>query len=187
MKKTWKLLPKIFGDQFRITEREAIKILEESIYSKHWKHGPAGAAGIMWRDEEIKELFNFVLLEEDILVKKVGRKKVQKELFYRSHIFKDFVHKSGLLYKKNTAGYKTFKNDYGKWKRLKYFKPSWKRGTKTPSFFKLRKRVRAKNKKFEDLIVAGNEKLSAGQAHTTKLIKSGEWEITPLGLRKIPE
>ena len=131
MKKTWKLLPKIFGDQFRITEREAIKILEESIYSKHWKHGPAGAAGIMWRDEEIKELFNFVLLEEDILVKKVGRKKVQKELFYRSHIFKDFVHKSGLLYKKNTAGYKTFKNDYGKWKRLKYFKPSWKRGTKT--------------------------------------------------------
>ena len=187
MKKTWKLLPKIFGDQFRITEREAIKILEESIYSKHWKHGPAGAAGIMWRDEEIKELFNFVLLEEDILVKKVGRKKVQKELFWRSPVLRDFVHKSGLLYKKNTAGYKTFKNDYGKWKRLKYFKPSWKRGTKTPSFFKLRKRVRAKNKKFEDLIVAGNEKLSAGQAHTTKLIKSGEWEITPLGLRKIPK
>ena len=60
-------------------------------------------------------------------------------------------------------------------------------GTKTPSFFKLCKRVRASNKKFDDLIVAGNEKLSAGQAHTKKLIKSGEWELTPLGLRKIPE
>jgi len=148
MKKTvWKLLPKIFGDQFKITEAEAIKILQENIYSKHWKHGPAGAAGIMWRDKYIQELFKLVLLDEDILAKKVGRKKVQKELFYRSHVLKDFVIKSGLSYKKNTAGYKTFKNDYGKWKRLKYFKPSWKRGTKTPSFFKLRQRVRASNKK----------------------------------------
>ena len=185
MKKTWKLLPKIFGDQFRITEREAIKILEESIYSKHWKHGPAGAAGIMWRDEEIKELFKLVLLEEDILVKKVGRKKVQKELFYRSHIFKDFVHKSGLLYKKNSASYETFTNDYGKWKQLKFFKPSWKKGRRTLD--KLSKRVKASNKKIDVLQSDENKLRSAGLEYTRGLKESGEWEVTPLGLRKIPK
>ncbi len=128
MKKTWKLLPKIFRDQFNITETEAIQILQETIYNKHWKHGPAGAAGIMWRDKYIRELFKLVLLEEDILVKKVGRKKVQKELFYRSHIFKEFVVVAGLKYKKNSSSYETFTNDYGSWKQLKFFKPSWKRG-----------------------------------------------------------
>jgi len=187
MKKTWKLLPKIFGDQFKITEREAIKILQEQLFNNNWKHGPAGAAGIMWRDEYIKELFKLVLLDEDILVKKVGRKKVQKELFYRSHIFKDFVIKSGIYYKKNKKGYKTFTNDYGSWKQLKFFKPSWKRGKKTPSFFKLRARVRARNKKIDALEIAESKQRNTGLKYTKGLIESGEWEATPLGLRKIPK
>jgi len=183
MKKTWKLLPKIFGDQFNITETEAIQILQETIYKIHWKHLPAGAAGIMWRDKYIRELFKLVLLEEDILVKKVGRKKVQKELFYRSHIFKEFVVVAGLKYKENNYGYLNFKNDYSRWKRLKFFKPSWKRGKITNE--KILKRIRASNKKIEVMETAESKKRSAGQKYTENLIKSGEWERTPAGLRKI--
>ena len=185
MKKTWKLLPKIFGDQFKITEREAIKILQENIYSKHWKHGPAGAAGIMWRDKYIQELFKLVLLDEDILVKKVGRKKVQQELFYHSHILKDFIVKDGLNYKRNKFGYLNFKNDYAKWKRLKFFKPSWKKGKLTNA--KLLKRLKASNKKLDAIETAESKKRIAGQEYTKALVDAGKYEITPAGLRKIIE
>ena len=189
MKKTWKLLPKIFRDQFKITEREAIKILEDNIYrpSYNWKHGIDKAAGIMWRDEYIKELFKLVLIDEDILVKKVGRKKVQKELFWRSPVLRDFVIASGLNYKRSNSGYLAFKNDYGRWKQLKIFKPSWRKGKKTPSFFKLRARVKASNKKLDAPQVAESKLRSAGLEYTKGLIESGEWEITAAGLRKIPK
>ena len=187
MKKTWKLLPKIFGDQFKITEREAIRILEDNIYrpSYNWKHGIDKAAGIMWRDEYIKELFKLVLIDEDILVKKVGRKKVQKELFWRSPVLRDFVIASGLNYKRSNSGYLAFKNDYAKWKQLKIFKPSWKKGKITHN--KILKRIRAANKKLAAPQAAENKLRSAGQEYTRGLYEAGGWEITAAGLRKIPK
>ena len=185
MKKTWKLLPKIFRDQFKLTEREAIKILQENIYrpSYNWKHGEAKTAGVMWRDKYIQELFKLVLIDEDILVKKVGRKKVQKELFWRSHVFKDFVIMSGLNYRRSNSGYLAFKNDYAKWKQLKIFKPSWKKGKITHN--KLLKRIRASNKKIDALETAESKKRIAGLEYTRGLKESGEWEETAAGLRKI--
>ena len=186
MKKTvWKLLPKIFGDQFKITEAEAIQILQESIYSKHWKHGPAGAAGVMWRDKYILELFKFVLLDEDVLVRKVGRAKVQKELFYHSKPFEEFIIAAGLKYKRNKFGYLNFKNDYSKWKRLKFFKPTWKKGKITEK--KLLKRLKARNKKIDDLEIAESKQRTEGLDYTAKLIRAGKYEYTPFGLRKIPD
>ena len=185
MKKTWKLLPKIFRDQFKLTEREAIKILQENIYrpSYNWKHGEAKTAGVMWRDKYIQELFKLVLIDEDILVKKVGRKKVQQELFYHSQIFKDFVVAAGLNYKRNKLGYENFTNDYPKWKRLKFFKPSWQKGKITNT--KLLKRIRASNKKIDALETAESKKRNAGLEYTRGLIESGQWEKTAAGLRKI--
>ena len=187
MKKTWKLLPQIFGDQFKITEREAIKILQENIYrpSYNWKHGIDKTAGIMWRDEYIKELFKLVLIDEDILVKKVGRKKVQKELFWRSPVLRDFVIASGLNYKRSNSGYLAFKNDYAKWKQLKIFKPSWKKGKITHN--KILKRIRAANKKIDAPRAAESKLRSAGLEYTKGLIESGGWEVTAAGLRKIPK
>jgi len=183
MKIKWKFLPQIFGGQFKLTEAEAIKILQESIYSKHWKHAADGAAGVMWRDKYILELFKLVLLEEDILVKKVGRKKVQQELFYHSQIFKDFVVAAGLNYKRNKLGYENFTNDYPKWKRLKFFKPSWQKGKITNT--KLLKRIRASNKKIDELQTDENKLRAAGQEYTKALIDAGKYEETPSGLRKI--
>ena len=187
MKIKWKLLPQIFGGQFKLTEAEAIKILQENIYrpSYNWKHGAAKTAGVMWRDKYIQELFKLVLIDEDILVKKVGRKKVQKELFYHSKVFHLFVIMAGLNYKRSNSGYLNFKNDYAKWKRLKLFKPSWKKGKITHK--KILKRIKASNKKIDALETAESKKRDAGQEYTRGLYKSGGWEITAAGLRKIPK
>jgi len=186
MKIKWKFLPQIFGGQFKLTEAEAIKILQENIYrpSYNWKHGAAKTAGIMWRDKYIQELFKLVLIDEDILVEKVGRKKVQKELFYHSKVFHLFVIMAGLNYKRNKFGYRDFtSNDYGKWKQLKLFKPSWKKGKMTNT--KLLKRIRASNKKIDALETAESKKRNAGLEYTRGLIESGQWEKTAAGLRKI--
>jgi hypothetical protein len=183
MKKTWKL--ELFLDQFKLTEAEAIKILQENIFrpSYNWKHGAAKTEGIMWRDKYIQELFKLVLIDEDILVKKVGRKKVQKELFWRSSVLKHFVIISGLSYKRTDSGYLSFKNDYAKWKQLKFFKPSWKKGKITHK--KVLQRIKASNKKIDALETAESKKRKAGQEHTRGLYESGEWEKTAAGLRKI--
>ncbi|HAT66917.1 MAG TPA: hypothetical protein DCS66_20385 [Flavobacteriaceae bacterium] len=140
MKKTWKLLPKIFGDQFRITEGEAIQILQEQLFSKNWKHGKAGKLGRMWTDPVIINEFNSLLKAEDKIAKTITRKKVQQELFKSAACLR-FCQVAGLKYR----GYLNFKNDYAKWKRLPMFSPSWKKGTITID--KVRKKLAAKNKK----------------------------------------
>ena len=76
---TWQQLGLIFEGQFGVTAEEATEIISKEIFSNNWKHGAAKTAGVMWRDEYIQELFKLVLIDEDILVEKVGRKKVQKE------------------------------------------------------------------------------------------------------------
>ena len=145
MKKTWKLLPKIFGDQFKITEAEAIKILQEHLFSKNWKHGKSGTLGRMWKDPMIVAAFTHVLEEEDKISKTVTRKKVQQELFYSGKKTKLFILVAGLKYHQNKTGYLNFKNDYSRWKRLPMFSPSWKKGTITID--KVRKKLAARNKK----------------------------------------
>ena len=105
MKKTWKLLPKIFGDQFRITEGEAIQILQEQLFSKNWKHGKAGKLGRMWTDPVIINEFNSLLKAEDKIAKTITRKKVQQELFKSAACLR-FCQVAGLKYR----GYLNFKN-----------------------------------------------------------------------------
>ena len=104
MKKTWKLLPKIFGDQFRITEGEAIQILQEQLFSKNWKHGKAGKLGRMWTDPVIINEFNSLLKAEDKIAKTITRKKVQQELFKSAACLR-FCQVAGLKYR----GYLNFK------------------------------------------------------------------------------
>ena len=151
MKKfTWEQLGLIFEGQYKISAAEAAEILTKEIYSHHWKHGAAGKIGRMWRDPLIVSTFTHVLEEEDILAKKIGRKKCQKELFYNGKKFSQFLLVAGLVYKKDNAGYKTFKNDYAKWKKISSFINTWKRGD--IGLAKARAKVAKKKAAFEELL-----------------------------------
>ena len=113
------------------------------------------------------------------------------ELF-KSKQLKIFIIIAKLQYSK--SGYKTFKNDYGKWKKLKVFKNVWKKGKRTSKKLdprlemKLSARVRAADK----ILKASNEMRAEGIAHTKKLLESGEYEKIKdmqgnISLRKIPK
>ena len=141
MKKfTWEQLGLIFEGQYKISAAEAAEILTKEIYSHHWKHGAAGKIGRMWRDPLIVSTFTHVLEEEDILAKKVGRKKCQKELFYSGKKFSQFLLVAGLV----------FKNDYAKWKKIPNFINTWKRGD--IGLAKARAKVAKKKAAFDELV-----------------------------------
>ena len=137
MKKTWKLLPKIFRDQFKLTEAEAIQILQENLFDKSkygWKYGSSGKLGGMWQDPIVVSAFTHVLAEEDKIAKTVTRKKVYAELF-KSKAFGAFIRAAGLkIYKSHSR----CTNDYSYWKALPIFKPSWQRGTITVDKYRIK-------------------------------------------------
>ena len=146
---TWQQLGLIFEGQFGVTAEEASKIISKEIFSHNWKHGVDGKVGRMWHDEVVVANFTHVLEEEDKLAKKVGRKGATKELFFNSDKLKVFILIARLKYKKTDAGFKTFKNDYAKWKRLKVFKNVWKRGIIILD--KLRKKTASKIRDYEKI------------------------------------
>jgi hypothetical protein len=190
-KLTWQQLGRIYEGAYGVTVEEAAKIISKEIFGRNWKHGSGGECGRMWGDEVVVANFTQVLEEEDRLAKKFGRKKAVKELF-KSKQLKIFIIIAKLQYSK--SGYKTFKNDYGKWKKLKVFKNVWKKGKRTSKKLdprlemKLSARVRAADK----ILKASNEMMAEGIAHTKKLLESGEYEKIKdmqgnISLRKIPK
>ena len=102
---------------------------------------------------------------------------------WKSKQLKIFIIIAKLQYSK--LGYKTFKNDYGKWKKLKVFKNVWKKGKRTSKKFE--KRIKARVYAADKILKASNEMMAGGEEHTKKLLESGEWEKTSSGLRKIPK
>jgi hypothetical protein len=181
---TWALLRRIFEGQFKLTAGEAATILTKEIYKNKWKHNMDGKIGMMWRDEVIVATFTHVIEEEELFAKEVGRKNALRKLYkdgVKWKIFKDFA---GLIYSKN-RGYKNFCNDYAKWKRLKFFKNVWIKGKITENKF-LKKQLRNVSK--ANKVLKGENKVVADAfIRREKLIKSGEFEETSLGLRKIPK
>ncbi len=171
---TWQQLGLIFEGQFGVTAGEASKIISKEIFSHNWKHGAGGKVGRMWHDGDVIASFTHVLEDEDKLVKIVGRKRASKELFFNSDKLKLFLLIANLRYKATGAGFKTFKNDYAKWKRIKVFKNVWKRGSKT--LRKLRKRTAAKRRKYEKILKDQNIMMEHGQKKTKDLIDSGKYE-----------
>ena len=171
---TWQQLGLIFEGQFGVTAEEASKIISKEIFSHNWKHGVGGKAGRMWHDEVVVANFTQVLEEEDKLAKKVGRKKASKELFFNSSKFNLFLIIASLKYKRTDAGFKTFKNDYAKWKRLSVFKNVWKRGSITLN--KLRKRTASKVKKYEKILGSESVSREIGRKKRKQLIDSGDFE-----------
>ena len=174
---TWQQLGLIFEGQFGVTAEEATEIISKEIFSNNWKHGANGKVGRMWQDEVVVANFTHVLEEEDKLAKKVGRKKVARELFFTSDKLAMFVLIARLRYKRTNAGFKTFKNDYAKWKRLKVFKNVWKAGSRTLN--KLRKRTTAKTRKFEAMMKAESISRSKGIKNRKEMLASGKFEEVP--------
>ena len=184
-KLTWQQLGLIFGDQFKLTASEAATILTKEVFSHNWKHGKDKQLGMMWRDSIIVSAFTHVLEEEDILAKKVGRKNVLRKLYNDGDKWDQFKIIAGLKYKKDKLGYKTFTNDYGRWKKLKFFKNVWKKGKRTEN--KLHKRILRKINAADEVLSLGNVQKAEGEDYTKRLEASGEYERTPSGLRKIPK
>ena len=182
-KLTWQQLGLIFGDQFKLTASEAATILTKEVFSHNWKHGKDKQLGMMWRDSIIVSAFTHVLEEEDILAKKVGRKNVLRKLYNDGDKWNQFKIIAGLKYKKGKFGFKTFKNDYGRWKKLKFFKNVWKKGKITK--IKFHKRQLRKIKAADKILSLENKQKAEGEDYTKRLIASGKYEKTPSGLRKI--
>ena len=186
MKKfTWQHLGQIFEGQFKLTTAEAATILTGHIFNHKWKHGKDKNIGMMWRDKKIVAAFTNVLVEEEEIAKEVGRKKTLKKLFDDGVSWKHFKILAGLIYKKGSEGFRTFRNDYGKWKRLKFFKGAYKTGKRTENKFLKRelRKVSRRNK----ILNAENKDMDAGLKNTIKLLESGQYEMGPAGLRKIPK
>jgi len=137
MKKRWKFIQKIFEDQFKLTEAEAIQILQENLFDKSkygWKYGSSGKLGGMWQDPIVVSAFTHVLAEEDKIAETVTRKKVYAELF-KSKAFRAFIRVAGLkIYKSHSR----CTNDYSYWKGLPMFNPSWQRGTITVDKYRIK-------------------------------------------------
>ena len=185
---TWKSLGQIFEGQFKLTIAEAATILTGHIFNHKWKHGKDKNIGMMWRDEMIVAAFINVLGEEEELAKEVGRKKALRKLFDDGVIWKQFKILAGLKYKKGSEGFRTFRNDYGLWKRLKLFKNVknvYKTGKITSK--KFGKQIKAKVYAADKILSAENKDMDAGRLHTRKLLESGEFEMGPTGLRRIPK
>lgn len=171
---TWQHLGLIYEKQFGVTPEEASEIIAKEIFSHNWKHGFKGKVGRMWHDEVVVANFTHVLEEEERLAKKVGRKRAVKELFFTSDKIKVFMLIASLKYKFTKAGFKTFKNDYAKWKRLKFFKSVWKRGSRVLN--KLRKRTAAKINKYEAIVEAENISMGKGIDRRKEMIASGKYK-----------
>jgi len=185
---TWQSLGQIFEGQFKLTIAEAATILTGHIFNHKWKHGKDKNIGMMWRDEMIVAAFINVLGEEEELAKEVGRKKALRKLFDDGVIWKQFKILAGLKYKKGSEGFRTFRNDYGLWKRLKLFKNVknvYKTGKITSK--KFGKQIKAKVYAADKILSAENKDMDAGRLHTRKLLESGEFEMGPTGLRRIPK
>jgi len=186
MKKfTWQHLGQIFEGQFKLTTAEAATILTGHIFNHKWKHGKDKKIGMMWRDKIIVVAFTNVLAEEEELAKQVGRKKSLRKLFDDGVRWGQFKILAGLKYKNGSEGFKTFRNDYGLWKKLKLFKGAYKTGKITSKKFD--KRIKARVYAGEKILKARNEMIAGGIEHTKKLIESGDYEVTSAGLRKIPK
>ena len=179
-KLTWQQLGRIYEGAYGVTVEEAAKIISNEIFGRNWKHGSKkGTFGRMWGDEIVVAAFTHVLEEEDKLVKKFGRNKAVRKLF-KSDIFERFLITAKLT---TYTNYKTFKNDYGKWKKLKAFKNVWKKGKITSK--KIEKRIKARVRAADKILKAENKNVLTGREHTKRLIASGKYEQTPSGLRKI--
>ena len=186
MKKfTWQHLGQIFEGQFKLTTAEAATILTGHIFNHKWKHGKDKNIGMMWRDEMIVAAFTNVLAEEDEIAKQVGRKKALRKLFDGGVRWGQFKILAGLEYKKSSLGFRTFRNDMSKWKALKFFKGAYKTGKRTENKF-LKRELRAASKR-NKILNAQNKDMDAGLKNTIKLLESGEYEISPTGLRRIPK
>ena len=159
-KLTWQQLGLIFGDQFKLTASEAATILTKEVFSHNWKHGKDKKLGMMWRDSLIVAAFTHVLEEEDILAKKVGRKNVLRKLYNDGDKWDQFKIIAGLKYKKDKLGYKTFTNDYGRWKKLNFFKNVWKKGKRTSK--KVGKQMKARVYAADKILKASNEMMAGG-------------------------
>ena len=179
---TWAQLGRVYESTYGVTAEEAAAIISEAIFSKNWKHGSKkGTIGRMWEDQYVVEIFARVLEEEDRLVKIFGRKAAAKELF-KSDVLDRFIFSAKL---KKYSSYKTFKNDYGKWKQMKGFKNVWKKGKRTSKKFE--KRIKAKVYAADKILKASNEMMARGKEHTKRLLESKEYEKGPAGPRKIPK
>tara|TARA_R100001244_G_scaffold16580_1_gene17952 strand:+ start:348 stop:908 length:561 start_codon:yes stop_codon:yes gene_type:complete len=186
MKKfTWQNLGQIFEGQFKLTTAEAATILTGHIFNHKWKHGKDKNIGMMWRDKIIVAAFTNVLAEEEELAKQVGRKKSLRKLFDDGVRWGQFKILAGLKYKKGSEGFRTFRNDYGLWKKLKLFKGAYKTGKITSKKFE--KRIKARVYGADKILNAENKNMVAGIEHTKKLLESGEFEMGPTGLRRIPK
>ena len=182
---TWQSLGQIFEGQFKLTIAEAATILTGHIFNHKWKHEKDKNIGMMWRDEMIVAAFTNVLAEEEELAKEVGRKKALRKLFDDGVRWGQFKILAGLEYKKSALGFRTFRNDMRKWKRLKFFKNVYKTGKITSK--KFGKRIKAKVYAADKILSAENKDMDAGRLHTRKLLESGEFEMGPTGLRRIPK
>ena len=185
---TWPQLSRIYEGTYGVTAEEAAAIISEAIFSKNWKHGSKkGTVGRMWEDQFVVEIFGRVLEEEDRLVKKFGRTATAAKELFKSDALDRFIISAKL---KKYSSYKTFKNDYGKWKQLKVFKNVWKKGIRTSK--KIDKRLRARAYKDDEILKASNKMMASGKSHTKKLLESGEYEKIKdshgnISLRKIPK
>ena len=181
---TWQQLGLIFEGQFGVTPKEAAKIISNEIFGRNWKHGIRNTAGRMWDDEEQHLL---------------GRKNAVKELF-KTDKLKIFFIIANLKYSK--SGYKTFKNDYARWKKLKSFKNVWKKGKRISK--KTHARLLRKISKADKVLKASSvsnkilftktdrRKMLQGQEHTKKLIDAGDFEEVKniygdINLRRVPK
>jgi len=182
---TWQSLGQIFEGQFKLTIAEAATILTGHIFNHKWKHGKDKNIGMMWRDEMIVAAFINVLGEEEELAKEVGRKKALRKLFDDGVRWGQFKILAGLEYKKSALGFRTFRNDMRKWKRLKFFKNVYKTGKRTEN--KKQKRIKTKTYAADKVLDAEHDKEVEGRLHTKKLLESGEFEMGPTGLRRIPK
>lgn len=191
---TWQQLGLIFEGQFGVTPKEAAKIISNEIFGRNWKHGIRNTAGRMWDDEDVIANFTQVLEEEDRLAKKFGRKNAVKELF-KTDKLKIFFIIANLKYSK--SGYKTFKNDYARWKKLKSFKNVWKKGKRISkkTHARLLRKISKADKVLKEILrrpLADRKKMLQGQEHTKKLIDAGDFEEVKniygdINLRRVPK
>ena len=173
---TWKLLGEIYEGQFGVTTQEAADVLYKHVFTDTtWKGTHKNPIGRMWKDQDNIYAF-FLLLEKLKELKKSVGKSASRKLFYKSGEFVYFIKTAGLVYKKNSGGFKKFQNDFGLWtQQVPIFKKNYK-GRAKRKYNEIEKSLKKKVAKADKILKAENISLDKAMKNRKQSIESGEYE-----------
>ena len=173
---TWKLLGEIYEGQFGVTTQEAANVLYKHVFTDTtWRGTHTNPIGRMWKDQDNIYAF-FLLLEKLKELKKLVGKSASRKLFYKSGEFVYFIQTAGLVYKKNSQGFKKFQNDFGLWtKNVHPFKKNYK-GRARWKHNKIEKSLKKKVYKAEKILEAENISRDKAMKTRKQRIESGDYE-----------